>query len=333
MLQKCRRVLWLACDRSECMFRSGRTRRIRGALWSYFFESRISSRTAKFLPRQWTDNEHSSYPTTWNGSLSHIPASGPGSYPSTTIASDPYQKMPLSGAPGFTAEPSEMAPQMPTSMPSMQLSMVSNPNDQQQQHQQQAPPIRTQYASYVQPGTAAPSNATGQPNNSLSVPRYVDDNHRPVKSPRHASHPSVHSASSIANTDASNEYRYGPPYVGVTSSSTDTSQYSAAPYSAQHQPAGQDTSQHQQHAQASQSTSAQQQQQQQQPSRDYYPSPNSWTTTAGESSAPTYTNGDHRSSYPFNDGGYKTAGVKTEHLPPPSVYPGHNMNHYSYNTT
>lgn len=72
---------------------------------------------------------------------------------------------------------------------------------------------------------------------------------------------------------------------------------------------------------------------QQQPPRDYYPSPASWTTTAGESSAPTYTNGDHRGSYPYSTDQYKTSGVKSDpHAPPQPVYPGQTMSHYSWNS-
>lgn len=130
--------------------------------------------------------------------------SGSATYPTSSIPPDPYPKMPLSGAPGYTAEPQEM-PMQQTSMPSVQLPLVAQ--DQQQ------PPIRAQFATYVQGGSSAPPHlslsTTATTDNSLAIPRYVDTNPRPSKSPRHASHQSV--GSSISNETASGEYRYGPP--------------------------------------------------------------------------------------------------------------------------
>jgi hypothetical protein len=258
-----------------------------------------------------------------------MPSSGATNYPATTIASDPYQKMPLSGTSAYSAEPQDMQSHMPTSMPSMQLSMVSS--DQPGQHQQQpstashqVPPIRTQYASYVPSSNAPPPlSVSSAANSSLSVPRYVDDgNPRPTKSPRH---PSIH-AGSISSTESSGEYRYGPPYSAMSNNSAEIS-----PQTSQH--ASYSTTGgagHESSATANtQSSSAIP------PPRDYFPPSTSWTTTAGESNAPTYTNGDHRSSYPYSADQYKTAGgVKSDpHAPPPPVYPGQAMSHYSWNTS
>lgn len=253
-----------------------------------------------------------SYPATWNPSLSQIPASGPGNYPATTMASDQYQKMPLSGAPSFTAEPQEM-PQMQTSMPSVQLSLAAN--DQP----------RTQYAAYVHGTTAPPHlSISATTSNTLNVPRYIDEsNPRPSKSPRHTSHQSVHSTSSLTNTDSPNEYRFGPPYGAINSNPNDVSpQTSQPPLYGGHGP-------HDNAATAVSSTTTTGP-----PPRDYFPPSTSWTTTAGEPNAPTYTNGDHR-SYSIHDQ-YK-ATVKSEH-PPPPTYQGSRgsfdaMNHYSWNTT
>lgn len=245
-----------------------------------------------------------------------IPATGTGSYPSTTIAAEPYPKMSLSGAGNFTAEPQEM-PLQQTSMPSVQLSLAAN--DQQQ------PPIRTQYA-YVH-GTTAPPQLTlpATADSSLSVPRYVDSNPRPSKSPRHANHQTVHSSGSITNNDASNEYRYGPPYVGVNSNSTEMSpqaQSQAAAY-------GPGTGSQEAGSNPPSATAAAH------PPRDYFPSATSWTSTAGETSTPTYANGEPR-PYAFPDQYKSGPGVKGD--PPPHAYPGPRgsfdaMNHYSWSAT
>ncbi|KAI1262480.1 NDT80/PhoG like DNA-binding family protein [Xylariaceae sp. FL1019] len=255
-----------------------------------------------------------SYPN-WNPPtqlhLSGMPSSGTASYPASTIPADPYQKMAGAGATGYTHEPSDMPLQ--TSMPSVQLSLAST---------EQQPPIRTQYA-YV-PGTTAPSqisvpsttlgSATGGTDHSaLSVPRYVDSNPRPTKSPRHGH------TSSITN-DATSEYRYGPPttydnpppaYGASTTESTSGSSAIAGtgtPHSA--------------------------------PPRDYYPPTPSWTTTAGEHSTSTVhayhngqTGGDNR-PYTFADQ-YKTGHampVKSEQPHAPVSY-APAVSHYSWSPT
>jgi hypothetical protein len=241
----------------------------------------------------------SSYPTTWNPpsqvSMPHNPGSA--TYPTTTMPSEPYQKMPLSGAPSFTAEPQEM-PIQPTSMPSVQLSLVAQ--------EQQQPPIRTQYATYVQSTSAPPHlSLSATADNSLNVPRYVDNNPRPSKSPRHASHQSV--ASSISNDTASGEYRYGPPPVYGTSEMSPQSQHPPAQgASAAYGTPSQDTASAPPSATAPNAP----------PPRDYFPPSQSWTTTAGEPSAPSvsYTNG---SAPGGADRPYAFPSVKSEPHPPP----------------
>lgn len=188
------------------------------------------------------------------------------------------------------------------------------------------PPIRPHYASYVQSSAAPPPlSAASTASNNLNVPRYVDDsNPRPSKSPRNPSHPTFH-AGSISSTESSNEYRYGPPYSGLGNTSSEVSPQTTqqhAPYAPAQSTSGQDNSS------APPASSVP-------PPRDYFPSSASWTTTAGESSAPTYTNGEHRSSYSYASDQYKPASaVKTEpHAPLPPVYPGQAMSHYSWNTS
>lgn len=187
------------------------------------------------------------------------------------------------------------------------------------------PPIRTQYASYAQTSAPPPLSGTTTATSGLSVPRYVDDsNPRPTKTLRHPSHPSIH-AGSISSTESASEYRYGPPaYGSISSASAEIS-----PGASQHPSYSTSAAAQDSHAStSSSSTSAQ-------PPRDYYPSPASWTTTASESNAPTYSNGESRSSYSYSTDGYKSsAGVKPDpHGPPPPVYPGQAMSHYSWNTS
>ncbi|KAL2160682.1 hypothetical protein VTH06DRAFT_1370 [Thermothelomyces fergusii] len=175
----------------------------------------------KQLPQSPMQMRSNTYPTTWNPppqvSMPHTPGSA--TYPTSTMPPDPYPKMPLSGAPAFTAEPQEM-PMQPSSMgPSVQLPLSAShdphqhqaqhhPHPHAQQQQPTQPPMRTQFATY----TSAPPNhlslsstagggSTTSPDSSLAVPRYIGDtNPRPSKSPRHASHQSV--ASSISNETA-----------------------------------------------------------------------------------------------------------------------------------
>lgn len=258
-----------------------------------------------------------SYPS-WNPPsqlpMSGLPASASASYPSSSIPADQYQKIPVSAA-GYTHEP----PQLPlqTSMPSMQLSLAAT---------DQPPPIRTQYA-YV-PGTSAPSqmsaptpalgSSTGSADHSaLSVPRYVDSNPRPTKSPRHAGHQSVPSSSSL-NNDATSEYRYGPPQTTTYENQTSTYGTSGAEApSAASAGSGAGPA----HA----------------PTREYYPPSSSWTTTAGETSSSTvhsYHNGPTASEtrpYTYPDQ-YKSShpiSVKSEHPTASGSY-APTLNNYSW---
>jgi hypothetical protein len=252
-------------------------------------------------------SNRSSYPS-WSPPshvpIPQLPVSGAGHFPPTTMgappappSSDAYHKVPLSGSGNFSAEPQEMP--IPTSMPSVQLSLTSN--------EAQTPAIRTQYA-YAPPTSAAPQLSSMPSSDALSVPRYVDSNPRPAKSPRTAGHQSVHSAGSVTN-EGSGEYRYS------------SSAYAEAA------PSGES------HASYSNPTD------QNAPSRDYYPPSNTWTTTAGEAtSSVAYTNGEGR-SYSFPEP-YKPGNAppppKAEPPPPapgPStVYGGAGLSHYSWNT-
>ena len=167
---------------------------------------------------------------------------GAGGYPATTLSAEPYAKMPLSGASGFTAEPQDMTvAALQTSMaPSVQLSLVpsNTPSGDDHQHHQ-APTIRTQYA-YVPATSAAPTAASAQSSSgqqlgsattagggatspglpthgsdagsaaSLGVPRYVVDGGGSIpraaadKSPRGGAGGSGHSGhSSVHSTGSS----------------------------------------------------------------------------------------------------------------------------------
>jgi hypothetical protein len=269
----------------------------------------------KQVPGQVNPLRSNSYPG-WSSSgpapLSQLPSSGSGAYPPSTMAADPYTKVPLSGASSYAAEPQDIPLQ--TSMPPpVPLSLVSS--DQAQ------PPMRSPYSyvgsgstsSHVQANTTSPSASE-----ALSVPRYVD-NPRPTKSPRHSSHQSVHSTSSVGNTEASPEYRYGT-YAPVTGSSADVAQTSYAS-----DPSG--------------SSAA--------PSRDYYPSSGGWATSAAGEHNPSvgYTSNEAR-AYSFGQDHYKTgasgpAPVKTESSQSnsSSVYGGgprgsfDTMNNYSWSSS
>lgn len=242
--------------------------------------------------------------------MPQIPVSGPSNYSSTTIGSEPYAKVPLSGGNNYTAEPQEMPLQ--TSMPSVQLSLASSDSQ---------PAIRTQYA--YAPSTTAPPPQLSIPSqggdNSLSVPRYVDSNPRPSKSPRHANHGSVHSAGSLSNNDSAGEYRYANSYhdVALNNSNTNSSGEMTSSYATEPNPP---------------------------PPRDYYPPSNTWTSTAGgPNSTVSYTTGEARTyTYPEPYKGGSTTGSAAP-PPPPSrvnttpaatnapVY-GSGLNHYSWST-
>lgn len=301
----------------------------------------------------------SSYPTSWNPT--HV-APGPGAYPATTMsAADPYpHKLPLSGANSFTTEPQEMGHQ--TTMPAMQLSLAAPDHNQQ-------PPIRTQYA-YVPSGTTAPPQLSiSTTADNLSVPRYVDSNPRPAKSPRHGSHQSI---GSVAHTESSPEYRYGPPapYGSVSSSTADISPHSQHPPTPYSQAgvggtgtgsgAGTPSLPQVSSAAGAQASTVSAGPQNTGPgsnppsasavnqtARDYFPPTTSWTTTAGEAPATTVsytTNGDSSRpyAYPEYKSGPSPGVLKSEPqaqqaaLPPPPYsatargsFDG--MNHYSWN--
>ncbi|KAM7217432.1 transcription factor vib-1 [Rhypophila decipiens] len=273
----------------------------------------------KQMPQSPMQMRSNSYPTTWNPS-SQAPMphnTGSASYPTSSMAPDPYPKMPLSGTANFTAEPQEMPSQPQTSMPSVQLSMAAQ--------DQQPAPIRTQYATYVQ-GTSAPPHLSlsTTSDNSLNVPRYVDNNPRPSKSPRHANHQSVHSAGSLSNDPNSGEYRYGPPYVNSASSEI-------SPQSQHPPPPGYGTpSQEASSAPSSAPPSAP-------PPRDYFPPSQSWTTTAGEPSAPSVSynssGGDRPYAYPSTTKSEPHSQHPQSAAPPPHSAPYGGVSHYAWNAT
>ncbi|KAI1342021.1 NDT80/PhoG like DNA-binding family protein [Xylariaceae sp. FL0016] len=274
---------------------------------------------ASKLPGSPMTMRSNSYPS-WNPPsqlpMSGMPSSATASYPPSSIPADPYSKMPVSGSSNYTQEPQEMS--MQTSMPPVPLSMAAS---------EQPPPIRTQYA-YVPQSSAPPQlslTTTSAHDNSLSVPRYVDSNPRPSKSPRHGSHQSVPSTSSLTNDASSSEYRYGPPSsatYGVPSSTAEQIN-SASTYGSSESTAAAASG-------ANHSASHP-------PPRDYYPPSSSWTTTAGESSAVhAYHNGAPASEsrpYGFPDH-YKTGHSlpKSEHPPAPGSYAS-TLNHYSWSPT
>ncbi|RDA89989.1 hypothetical protein CP533_2679 [Ophiocordyceps camponoti-saundersi (nom. inval.)] len=125
-------------------------------------------------------------------------SSTPTAYPSTSLGADSYPKLPLSSAAtGFGAEGNEMP--LPTSMGPSSVPLPLPGNDAT---------TRPHYSYGSSSGPAVES--------AFSMPRYVDSNPRPSKSPRQSSHHSVHSSGSLATTDTSSEYRYGP-YRGTGS--------------------------------------------------------------------------------------------------------------------
>lgn len=230
-----------------------------------------------------------------------MPQSATAAYAPTSLSAESYQKLPISGTATYTTEPQDLPLQ--ASMPPVQVSMVAN---------EQQPAIRTQYA-YVQNTTAPPQLSipatamSSGSNDSLSVPRYVDSNARHTKSPRHANHQSVHSASSIANNDGS-EYRYGSSYVGVGHSNP--GDLSSSSYNAG------DSGSAGGHAQP--------------PSREYYPPATTWASEP-TSTVQTYHNPDSR-PYTYSDqykAGHAMPPLKTDHGQAQASYAG-GMNHYNW---
>ena len=242
---------------------------------------------------------YSSYPTWTPPSqvpLPQMPTSATAPYPPSSI-SESYSKVPLSGAPGFTAEPQEMSQLQNSMAPPVPLSADPQP-----------PAMRTQYYSQSTSGPPSQMSLASAPScssdNNLSVPRYVDNNPRPNKSPRTAGHQSVHSSGSLSNEQS--EYRYGPPYGHSSSESTSAYSSSATSGPASSESTRATTQSSNQTPTTSISGSL--------PPRDYLPPSSSWTTTAGEpTSTVSYTNGDSR-SYSYQD--YKPAPLKADTQPP-----------------
>ncbi|GAB0134090.1 transcription factor vibA [Epichloe bromicola] len=191
---------------------------------------------------------------------SGISAMRSNSYPSwnsqvpSTMAPDSYSKLPLSGSSGFASEPQELP--LHTSIPSSSVPLPLATADHGQ------PGLRSQY-NYTTTSTPhiPGSTVTIGSESAFTMPRYMDGNPRPSKSPRHHSHQSIHSNSSIQHAEGP-DYRYGS-FRGMNSGVGDVSPGG-------NPPAG----------------------------RDYYPSANTWTTAAAEpSSTLSYAGHDGR-SYP-----------------------------------
>ncbi|GAO15801.1 hypothetical protein UVI_02021350 [Ustilaginoidea virens] len=168
----------------------------------------------------------SSYPG-WN---SQVPS---------TVASDSYSKLPLSGSSNFTNDSQEL-PLQSSMAPSVPLPLSTSDHG--------PPGIRSQY-NYAPTSTAhlPASTVTIGADSNFSIPRYVDGNPRPSKSPRHQGHQSIHSSSSIPAEGP--DYRYSS-FRGLTSGNGDVSPGGNAPAT-----------------------------------RDYYPSVSTWTSTAAEPSS------------------------------------------------
>lgn len=224
------------------------------------------------------------------------------------MGGDSYPKLPLSGAAGFAGEAQELPLQ--TSMaPSVPLPLAG---------EQPPSSLRSQYTYTASSAPQMPGSSVSMgagDAGAFSMPRYVDGNPRPSKSPRQSGHQSVHSAGSIANTDASSDYRYGP-YRTSNAGASDASH--APSYTSE----------------SSASTNP--------PGRDYYPSSSTWTSTAAEpSSSLAYAGADARSSYSYSHEPYKSGApsippLKHEAATSSGVYGGgprgsfDTMNNYSW---
>jgi hypothetical protein len=229
-----------------------------------------------------------------------------------SMGPEPYPKLTLSSTPNYAPSEHTEMPMQQASMPPLPLSLAAS-----QDHQQA--PIRTQYANYgagappppPQLSLAPPPPTTSADHHasSLSVPRYVDSNPRPSKSPRHSS----------LSTDPSSDYRYGPPpprappplqtyaHAPVSNSSDNLSPHSLPPprpYAA---------------APTTPTTeSSSMMQQQHHTSRDHHPFPSWAATGAGEPVQIKYENVSYGP-------GPESEGIRSSYsslpLPPPPQHP------------
>ncbi|ROT43189.1 NDT80/PhoG like DNA-binding family protein [Sodiomyces alkalinus F11] len=230
-------------------------------------------------------------------------------YPPTTMPGEHYPKAPISSAPVFGAD-SQDIPLSAGGAP-VQVPMASNEAPRQPQ-----PVARTSY-SYAQSTTGPPPLSLSTTTDAAaSIPRYVDTNPRPTKSPRHGSHPSINSTSSMGNNDGSSEYRYSSSYPPVNQNTSEM----PVPNYGTDAPSGTNPT----------------------PPREYYAPATGWTTSAGEpTSTMAYANESRSYTSP---GQYKSstavAPAKSEPLGattgPSAVYNGPQrgsfdaMNHYSW---
>jgi hypothetical protein len=181
-----------------------------------------------------------------------------------------------------------------------------------QQHQplhgrQIPPPLRTQYG--YGNGTSGPPPLSvltaPAPDTSVSIPRYIDSNPRPLKSPRTFGHEAIHSAGSLHEA-ASAEYRYGSSYSGMNNSTAELSPHASHPPNY--------TSAAQEPVNAGQPPASNNGQS----ARDFYPPAPAWTSTAGETvPAVSYPQAAARPyAYPDQFKAEYSATKTEAHLPP-----------------
>jgi hypothetical protein len=207
-----------------------------------------------------------------------VPSSSPGQYAATSLPTDPYGKGPLTGASNFSNESSDMS--MPHSMGSMPMGVVAS----DQQHAAKSPYSYTQSSTTPRqvPSHAHSLSGGEQP---MGMPRY-SDSARAIKSPRTTGQQSIHG--SVSGQEPPSDYRYGSyASIGAAGDVQPPTYGNEPPVT----------------------TNA--------PSRDYYPSVSTWTTTAGENTpSSSYTAGDSRPySYPqdsYKPGQTPSATIKTE---------------------
>ncbi|KAL5611617.1 uncharacterized protein BROUX77_001773 [Berkeleyomyces rouxiae] len=241
------------------------------------------------LPSAPMSMRSSSYPTWSPNSISHMPPT-PSNYPPTSMSGDSYSKVPISGGPGFHADTHEIPLQTPvssvSSVPPVQMPLSSHDTGSS---------IRTQYAYAPSTATSSQIPASATTENALSVPRYIDSNPRPTKSPRNNSYPS---ASMPTPSESAPEYRYAS-YHDIALN-TNTGDFNAGD--------------------SSTPNSA--------PPRDYYPPASTWTSS-GESSAPSSAYASDGRSYSFD--AYKTSSSAAPPPPTKSHVPSTGAPLYSSN--
>ncbi|KAL2760520.1 hypothetical protein ACRALDRAFT_2095996 [Sodiomyces alcalophilus JCM 7366] len=263
-------------------------------------------------------SSYSNWSPTTNMPLPQNPGHATANYPPATMPGESYPKAPMSGgALVFGTNQQDMS--LSTGGAPVQVPLASA----EQARQPPQAVARTPY-SYAPSTTGPPplSMSATADAAAVNVPRYVDTNPRPTKSPRHGSHPSITStASSMGNNnDGSSEYRYSSSYPPVN-----------------HQNPGEMAVPNYTTTDAAPGTNPA-------PSREYYAPSAGWTTTAGETSSTAAYANESRSYPPPSPGQFKgstvAAPVKNEPLATSTgssaAYSGPQrgsfdpMNHYSW---